>query len=135
MVLLGYLQTAIVGRFGHAQLLLYLHPINTSSNQRLYLVCLLHSLWDTSFVFTLCLRYRRILKKIASLSIPIIAKYLALASSLMVLPKYLCVGVANLTSPSGKYVRCEFGYSMSSMSGIGLCKSRTGETYDFMMSM
>ena len=48
MVLLGYLQTAIVGRFGHAQLLLYLHPINTSSNQRLYLVSLLHSLRGTS---------------------------------------------------------------------------------------
>ena len=50
-------------------------------------------------------------------------------------PKDSGAGVANLTSPSGKYVRCEFGYSMSSLSGIGLCKSRTGETYDFMMSM
>ena len=50
-------------------------------------------------------------------------------------PKDSGVGIANLTSSSGKYVRCEFGYNMSSLSGIGLCKSKQGDTYDFMMSM
>ena len=50
-------------------------------------------------------------------------------------PKDSGVGIANLTSSSGKYVRCEFGYNMSSLSGIGLCKSKRGDTYDFMMSM
>ena len=50
-------------------------------------------------------------------------------------PKDSGVGVANLTSSSGKYVRCEFGYNMTSLSGIGLCKSKQGDTYDFMMSM
>ena len=50
-------------------------------------------------------------------------------------PKDSGVGVANLTSKSGKYVRCEFGYSMSSLSGIGLCKSNQGDKYDFMVSM
>lgn len=50
-------------------------------------------------------------------------------------PKDSGVGIANLTSPNGKYVRCEFGYSMTSLSGIGLCKSKDGQTYDFMMSM
>jgi len=50
-------------------------------------------------------------------------------------PKDSGAGVANLTSASGRYLRCEFGYSMSSLSGIGLCKSKQGKEYDFMMSM
>tara|TARA_R110000764_G_scaffold17331_5_gene47657 strand:- start:34 stop:420 length:387 start_codon:yes stop_codon:yes gene_type:complete len=50
-------------------------------------------------------------------------------------PKDSGVGIANLTSPSGKFVRCEFGYNMTSLSGLGLCKDKQGATYDFMMSM
>ena len=50
-------------------------------------------------------------------------------------PKDSGVGIANLTSASGKYLRCEFGYSLSSGSGIGLCKSKDGVTYDFMVSI
>lgn len=49
-------------------------------------------------------------------------------------PKDSGVGIANLTSPSGKFLRCEFGYNMTSLSGIGLCKERRGSTYDFMLS-
>lgn len=50
-------------------------------------------------------------------------------------PKDSGVGIANLTSKSGKYVRCEFGYSMTSFSGIGMCKNKQGAKYDFMMSI
>lgn len=50
-------------------------------------------------------------------------------------PKDSGVGIANLTSESGKYVRCEFSYNMTSLSGLGLCKNKQGGTYDFMMSM
>ena len=52
MLLLGRPQTAIVTRLRHAQLLLYLNPFNTSSNQRLHLVSLVHSFGNTTFVLT-----------------------------------------------------------------------------------
>ena len=49
-------QAAIVGRLRHGQLHLNLQPIHTSSYQSLHFVCLVHRLWNTTFVFTLCLR-------------------------------------------------------------------------------
>jgi hypothetical protein len=50
-------------------------------------------------------------------------------------PKDSGVGIANLTTAAGKPMRCEFGYSLSSMSGIGLCKTNAGGTYDLMMQI
>ena len=50
-------------------------------------------------------------------------------------PKDSGAGIANLTSKTGKYLRCEFGYSMTSLSGIGLCKTKDGTTYDLMLSI
>jgi len=50
-------------------------------------------------------------------------------------PKDSGVGVATLTSTDGKRMRCEFGYSMTSYSGIGLCKSGTGTMYDLFISL
>ena len=50
-------------------------------------------------------------------------------------PKDSGVGIATLKAPSGKHLRCEFGYNLSSMSGIGLCKSSRGEMYDMMLKI
>ena len=51
-------------------------------------------------------------------------------------PKDSGAGVVNLKSDSGRYVRCEFGYNLSSRSGIGLCKDQKSNTmYDFFMSL
>lgn len=50
-------------------------------------------------------------------------------------PKDSGVGIANLTTATGKPMRCEFGYNLSSMSGIGLCKTKAGGTYDLMMQI
>ena len=50
-------------------------------------------------------------------------------------PRDTGVGIANLTNPSGKRLRCEFSYSMTSYSGIGLCRSSSGQSYDMMMSL
>ncbi|TGD64983.1 hypothetical protein EYC08_07770 [Tabrizicola sp. WMC-M-20] len=50
-------------------------------------------------------------------------------------PKDSGVGIANLTTATGKPMRCEFGYSLTSMSGIGLCKTKAGGTYDLMMQL
>jgi hypothetical protein len=50
-------------------------------------------------------------------------------------PKDSGVGIATLNGPLGKHMRCEFGYNMTSLSGIGLCKSSTGQTYDLMLSL
>ena len=50
-------------------------------------------------------------------------------------PKDSGVGVATLTSADGKRMRCEFGYNLSSYSGIGLCKSGTGTMYDLFISL
>lgn len=50
-------------------------------------------------------------------------------------PKDSGVGIATLQSNSGKHMRCEFSYSMTSYSGIGLCKSSNNQTYDLMMTL
>lgn len=50
-------------------------------------------------------------------------------------PKDSGVGIATLKAPSGKHMRCEFGYNLSSMSGIGLCKSSRNEMYDMMLRL
>ena len=50
-------------------------------------------------------------------------------------PKDSGVGIATLSGPSGKHMRCEFSYNLTSLSGIGLCRSSTGGQYDLMMSM
>jgi hypothetical protein len=50
-------------------------------------------------------------------------------------PKDSGVGMPNKTNGAGKTMRCEFSYSMSSFSGIGLCKSSSGQTYDLMLSI
>lgn len=50
-------------------------------------------------------------------------------------PKDSGVGIATLKAASGKHMRCEFGYNLSSMSGIGLCKSSRDDTYDLMLKL
>lgn len=50
-------------------------------------------------------------------------------------PKDSGVGIANLTTATGKPMRCEFGYNLSSMSGIGLCKTKSGGSYDLLMQL
>lgn len=50
-------------------------------------------------------------------------------------PKDSGVGVATLTSAGGKRMRCEFGYSLASYSGIGLCRSSNGSMYDLFISL
>jgi len=51
-------------------------------------------------------------------------------------PKDSGAGIVNLTSDSGRYVRCEFSYNLSSGSGLGLCKDqKSNAEYDFFMNL